>query len=197
MLGSFGLFSGISHGISSPVAFNMQSLTFLRCACTGKPALVGVCKPIFSRGISAASSKRPATRCRLEKLASSLIDWHCRTAGSFGKAQDAQRATYHNRHVPAAFARGVNAMANDDYDKFVKVAIQAAQAAGKQIKQAFNEDKDVKFKGKLDLVTATDQQCEQTISATISEALPDHKFIGEEGSSAQGFTNELTDDPTW
>lgn len=24
-----------------------------------------------------------------------------------------------------------------------------------------------------------------------------HKFIGEEGSAAQGFTSELTDEPTW
>ena len=79
----------------------------------------------------------------------------------------------------------------------MEVAVQAAQAAGEQIKQAFNEDKNIQFKGKLDLVTATDQHCEQTISATINQAFPDHKFIGEEGSSAQGFTSELTDAPTW
>lgn len=88
-------------------------------------------------------------------------------------------------------------MNRTDHDKFLEVAVRAAQAAGHKIKTAFDQDKDVHFKGKLDLVTATDERCEQIIAATITEAFPEHKFIGEEGSSAQGFTNELTDAPTW
>lgn len=31
----------------------------------------------------------------------------------------------------------------------------------------------------------------------MKAAFPDHRFIGEEASAAQGFTSELTDDPTW
>ncbi len=88
-------------------------------------------------------------------------------------------------------------MSGNDYQRFQEVAVKAAQAAGHTIEQAFTKDKDVKFKGKLDLVTATDQECEQTILTAISEAFPDHKFIGEEGSAAQGFTSSLTDAPTW
>lgn len=88
-------------------------------------------------------------------------------------------------------------MRTDEYAKFQEVAVKAAHAAGRTIEEAFTKDKDVQFKGKLDLVTATDQECEQTILTAISEAFPDHKFIGEEGSSAQGFTSELTDAPTW
>ena len=92
-------------------------------------------------------------------------------------------------------------MSTDNYHgrlaKFQEVAVKAAHAAGRTIEEAFTKDKDVHFKGKLDLVTATDQECEQTILTAISEAFPDHKFIGEEGSSAQGFTSELTDAPTW
>lgn len=84
-----------------------------------------------------------------------------------------------------------------DYDRFLQVAIQAAQAAGQLIEQAFTQEKSVEFKGKLDLVTATDKQCEETILSAITKAFPDHKFIGEEGSSAQGFTSNLSDEPTW
>ena len=84
-----------------------------------------------------------------------------------------------------------------EYDSFLQVAVQAAQAAGQLIEQAFTEEKDVEFKGTMDLVTATDKQCEDTILSAITHAFPDHKFIGEEGSSAQGFTSELSDEPTW
>ena len=88
-------------------------------------------------------------------------------------------------------------MSANNYAKFQEVAVAAAQAAGQLIEQAFTKDKDIEFKGKLDLVTATDKECELTIFKAIREAFPDHKFIGEEGSAAQGFTNDLTDAPTW
>ena len=88
-------------------------------------------------------------------------------------------------------------MSTRSYAKFQEVAVTAAQAAGQLIEEAFNKDKSIEFKGKLDLVTATDKDCEVTIFKAIREAFPDHKFIGEEGSAAQGFTNDLTDAPTW
>ena len=49
----------------------------------------------------------------------------------------------------------------------------------------------------MDLVTETDKECEKLIFGRLKEAFPDHKFIGEEESSAQGFTAGLTDAPTW
>lgn len=51
--------------------------------------------------------------------------------------------------------------------------------------------------GAVDLVTETDKACEQLIYTALHRAYPAHKFIGEEGSSAQGFTDVLTDEPTW
>jgi hypothetical protein len=51
--------------------------------------------------------------------------------------------------------------------------------------------------GSVDLVTETDKQCEALVLSRIRAAFPDHKFIGEEGSAAQGFTDELTEAPTW
>ena len=49
----------------------------------------------------------------------------------------------------------------------------------------------------MDLVTETDKACEQLIYTFLNRSYPSHKFIGEEGSSAQGFTDVLTDEPTW
>lgn len=88
-------------------------------------------------------------------------------------------------------------MGKEDVEDYLRVAIQAARAAGQLIEQAFTQEKDVEFKGTMDLVTATDKECEQTILSAITTAFPEHKFIGEEGSAAQGFTSGLTDAPTW
>ena len=51
--------------------------------------------------------------------------------------------------------------------------------------------------GAVDLVTETDKRCEALVHAHLSAAFPSHRFIGEEESAAQGFTDQLTDDPTW
>lgn len=53
------------------------------------------------------------------------------------------------------------------------------------------------YAGAVDLVTETDKACEQLIYNALNRSYPDHKFIGEEGSSAQGFTDGLTAEPTW
>ncbi|KAG1662640.1 hypothetical protein FOA52_009625 [Chlamydomonas sp. UWO 241] len=83
------------------------------------------------------------------------------------------------------------------YTEFLAVALSAAIAAGDVIAAAFKEPKDVVHKGAVDLVTATDQACENIVQSRLKEAFPSHRFIGEEGSAAQGFTAELTDEPTW
>ncbi|KAK9842701.1 hypothetical protein WJX74_000846 [Apatococcus lobatus] len=80
---------------------------------------------------------------------------------------------------------------------YLDVASRAALQAGEVITAAFSEQKAVEFKGKVDLVTETDKQCEKLILTALRQAFPSHHFIGEEGSAAQGFTAELTDEPTW
>lgn len=83
--------------------------------------------------------------------------------------------------------------APDDHEHFLQVAIEAARKAGAVIKEAFDKPKDVQEKTAVtDLVTATDQQAEKLIYDHLKQAFPDHLFIGEEGSSAQGFTSDLT-----
>ncbi|XP_037810550.1 inositol monophosphatase 1-like [Lucilia sericata] len=51
--------------------------------------------------------------------------------------------------------------------------------------------------GDIDLVTETDKEVEQLLMNGIREQFPDHKFIGEEESSAEGAPKKLTDAPTW
>lgn len=167
----------------------MQSLD-ISCAIStlaGRLPVVGIaCRARAISHKAQAAQRHQRHRCEAARLNASVNRVDCRNlaertrkAGSVGS----RAATY--------------AMFESDYAKFQEVAVQAAQAAGQLIEQAFTEDKNIEFKGKLDLVTATDKECELTIFTAIREAFPDHKFIGEEGSAAQGFTNDLTDAPTW
>jgi len=84
-----------------------------------------------------------------------------------------------------------------DYDLYLKVATEAAEAAGGVIAAAFNQPKAVEHKGAVDLVTETDKQSENLVYSHIQNAFPTHRFIGEEGTAEQGFTSDLTDEPTW
>mmetsp|Transcript_41391 Transcript_41391/g.98122 ORF Transcript_41391/g.98122 Transcript_41391/m.98122 type:complete len:267 (-) Transcript_41391:5-805(-) len=86
------------------------------------------------------------------------------------------------------------------YREYLEVAKQAAFGAGEFISRAFSStDKGVKDKGKAtDLVTETDQACENYIRETIKKVFPEHKFIGEEEVAASGgIQPTLTNEPTW
>lgn len=80
--------------------------------------------------------------------------------------------------------------------EFLAVAVEAAEKAGEIIRKGFYQSKNVEHKGTVDLVTETDKACEDLIFNHLKRCYPDHKFIGEETSSAFG-TSDLTDDPTW
>ena len=54
----------------------------------------------------------------------------------------------------------------------------AAREAGAEIAAAFNLPKSVSHKGKVDLVTETDQKCEALILARLMGAFPEFNFIG-------------------
>ncbi|OVA09265.1 Inositol monophosphatase [Macleaya cordata] len=85
---------------------------------------------------------------------------------------------------------------NDLLEQFLSVAIEAAKKAGEIIRKGFHEKKNVEHKGQVDLVTETDKACEDLIFNHLKQHFPDHKFIGEETTAANG-TTELTDHPTW
>ena len=81
--------------------------------------------------------------------------------------------------------------------QFLDVALHAASEAGKLIAATFHGEKATMAKSLFtDLVTQTDQDCEEVIKSIIQANFPEHKFIGEESSS--GSTPPvLTDEPTW
>lgn len=60
----------------------------------------------------------------------------------------------------------------------MQVSVEAAKAAGAEIAAAFTQPKSVSHKGKVDLVTETDQKCEALILEKLMGAYPDFKFIG-------------------
>ncbi|XP_053684742.1 inositol monophosphatase 1-like [Sabethes cyaneus] len=69
--------------------------------------------------------------------------------------------------------------------------------AGKIIAARNSEKKSMVEKSSdIDLLTETDQQVERLLMDGITSKYPDHKFIGEEETSA-GKKAELTDAPTW
>uniref|UniRef100_A0A7N0ZVT5 Inositol-1-monophosphatase n=1 Tax=Kalanchoe fedtschenkoi TaxID=63787 RepID=A0A7N0ZVT5_KALFE len=86
--------------------------------------------------------------------------------------------------------------ATDSLEEFLATAVDAAKRAGEIIRNGFYRTKHVEHKGQVDLVTETDKACEDLIFNHLKQKYPEHKFIGEETSAANGVT-ELTDDPTW
>ena len=65
-----------------------------------------------------------------------------------------------------------------------------ARAAGKILRDGYEKDHDVQFKGVIDLVTEIDHQSEKYLLGEISRRWPDSQFIAEEsGESGHG---ELT-----
>jgi len=82
-------------------------------------------------------------------------------------------------------------------DDVLATAKHAALLAGEQIAAAWQtrgEVKDTKSNA-TDLVTETDQRCEDMIIKLLREKYPEHHIIGEETAGSSKY--ELTDGPTW
>jgi fructose-1,6-bisphosphatase/inositol monophosphatase family enzyme len=81
-------------------------------------------------------------------------------------------------------------------DRVLEIAKEAAFLAGEQIRKAWPKRSEVKDKSSnTDLVTETDQQCEELIINLLRQTFPTHKIIGEESSGQDKY--ELSDQPTW
>ncbi|KAH9502391.1 Inositol monophosphatase 2 [Bulinus truncatus] len=85
-----------------------------------------------------------------------------------------------------------------ELDQLYETALELAAKAGQMIRDAFWKEKTVDTKSSYaDLVTETDQAVESTVKSMIKSKYPNHKFIGEETTSADGNTCVLTDEATW
>ena len=89
-------------------------------------------------------------------------------------------------------------MAEIDHAACIVAAELAARAAGEEIKAAWDAERDVEYKGTVDLVTATDKKCEDLIFDMLQRKFPTHAFVGEESvAAADGKLPEIGDEPTW
>lgn len=79
----------------------------------------------------------------------------------------------------------------------LSVAKQAALLAGEAIRGAWLQKSEVKEtkSNETDLVTETDQRCEDIVISLLKKSFPTHEIIGEESAGASKY--ELDDRPTW
>eukprot|EP00241_Pyramimonas_parkeae_P013070 CAMPEP_0114245002 /NCGR_PEP_ID=MMETSP0058-20121206/11650_1 /TAXON_ID=36894 /ORGANISM="Pyramimonas parkeae, CCMP726" /LENGTH=294 /DNA_ID=CAMNT_0001357999 /DNA_START=4 /DNA_END=888 /DNA_ORIENTATION=- len=96
-----------------------------------------------------------------------------------------------------ASKRKISEMEEADMDAVLELAMRAARSAGAIISGVWDQKSDVKDtkSNSRDLVTETDQKCEEIIVEMIKKAYPDHHVIGEETVGAGKY--DLGDGPTW
>jgi myo-inositol-1(or 4)-monophosphatase len=68
-----------------------------------------------------------------------------------------------------------------EVDKYLKVAIEAAQEAGQMLKANLNVSREIHYKGDVDLVTNFDNRSQKMIFDHLYTNFPEHDFIAEEG----------------
>jgi myo-inositol-1(or 4)-monophosphatase len=69
--------------------------------------------------------------------------------------------------------------------EFLKEAIAAAEKSGELIKRSVGRNKNVSFKGAIDLVTDIDKRSEKMIRDHLAKKFPAHQFLGEEGGGGK------------
>lgn len=82
-------------------------------------------------------------------------------------------------------------------ERVLAVAKEGVFLAGKEIRAAWHQKGEVKDtkSNETDLVTETDNRCEELIINLLKSQFPEHQIIGEESAGASKY--ELTDAPTW
>lgn len=68
---------------------------------------------------------------------------------------------------------------------FLEIAKQAALASGEIQMNHLHHEKEVEFKGEINLVTQVDKKCEKEIVSMIHKAFPSHDILAEEGSGVR------------
>ena len=73
----------------------------------------------------------------------------------------------------------------------LKVAVEAAQAAGRILKERADSIGTIQYKGEIDPVTEIDLLCEQEVISCIQNAFPGHAFLAEESGATEGDADHL------
>jgi myo-inositol-1(or 4)-monophosphatase len=71
------------------------------------------------------------------------------------------------------------------------VAVEAALAAGRILKERADSIGKIQYKGEIDPVTEIDLLCEQEVIAIIKKQFSDHAFLAEESGATEGDADHL------
>lgn len=69
---------------------------------------------------------------------------------------------------------------NMNYEKILHTAQEAALTAGKYLRECFDQQLEIEYKGDINLVTERDRESQQIIYTIIKENFPGHSILGEE-----------------
>ncbi|HWO40681.1 MAG TPA: inositol monophosphatase family protein [Candidatus Eisenbacteria bacterium] len=72
---------------------------------------------------------------------------------------------------------------------FLEAAWEAADRAGAVIRAAWDQPREIDYKGAIDLVTPIDCDCERAIVATLQARFPEHSILAEENTVLAGAPN--------
>ena len=76
-----------------------------------------------------------------------------------------------------------------DIANFITVAWEAANTAGRIIRDHWQQPKTIEYKGAIDLVTSVDRECERPIVDVIRRNFPDHSILAEEETDVYSAQN--------
>lgn len=69
-----------------------------------------------------------------------------------------------------------------------ELAVDTAKAAGAILRERLSLDRQIDYKGAIDLVTDSDRASEELIASAILNRFPEHRFVGEEATFLSGDT---------
>lgn len=78
--------------------------------------------------------------------------------------------------------------------KYLRSAIESAEAGARIQKEYLGKKIDVKLKGDIDLVTEVDLKCEEVIKNILTDRYPDHMFVAEEEAEKSGIDSPKSAD---
>jgi len=68
---------------------------------------------------------------------------------------------------------------------YLEIALEAAQKGGMIIKENFHREKEIDYKGRINLVTNVDREAERVVIETILKYYPEHNILTEETEHKQ------------
>ncbi|MFP4266236.1 MAG: inositol monophosphatase family protein [Desulfonatronovibrionaceae bacterium] len=78
-----------------------------------------------------------------------------------------------------------------DYSRLAEQTISITEQAGEIIREKWGEDRNIRKKGRIDLVTDTDTLCEEFLKEKLGAVLPQADFLAEESAGGGSTDSHL------